>query len=136
MLPVRVLLDSNFLMIPMELHIDVLEKIQNLLGKRVEFILIKPVHEELRTLSTRRSKVARQAAYALELAKRCRTVNVEMKTGESTDDAIARVAKDTGTIVATTDLELKAKLRNINVPVIYLRERSRLEVDGIEPEYV
>jgi len=34
------------------------------------------------------------------------------------------------------DLELKTRLRNINVPVIYLRERSRLEVDGIEPEYV
>jgi len=136
MLPVKVLLDSNFLMIPMEFHIDVFEEIQNLFGRRVEFILIKPVHDELRTLLKRGSKVVRQAAYALELAKRCRIMNVEMKPSESTDDAIARVAKDTGTIVATTDLELKTRLRNINVPVIYLRERSRLEVDGIEPEYV
>jgi len=136
MLPVRVLLDSNFLMIPMELHIDVFEEIQNLLGKRVEFILIKPVYEELRRLATGSSKVGRQAAYALELAKRCKMMNVQMKESKSIDDAIARVAKDTGTIVATMDLELKAKLRNINVPVIYLRERSHLEVEGIEPEYV
>jgi len=136
MSPVRVLLDSNFLMIPMEMHIDVFEGIQNLLGRRVEFILIKQVYDELRTLSTATSKVGRQAAYALKLAKRCRIMNVEMKASESTDDAIARVAKDTGTIVATMDLELRRRLRNINVPVIYLRERSRLEVDGIEPEYV
>jgi len=136
MLPVRVLLDSNFLMIPMELHIDVFEGIQNLLGRRVEFILIKQVYDELRALSTASSKVGRQAAYALKLAKRCRMMNVEVKASESTDDAIARVAKDTGTIVATMDLELKRRLRNINVPVIYLRERSRVEVDGIEPEYV
>jgi len=136
MLPVRVLLDSNFLMVPLELHIDVFEEIQNLLGKRVEFILIKPVYDELRTLSTRSQKVGRQAAYALKLAKRCTIMNAETKASESTDDAIARVAKDTGTIVATMDLELKTKLRNINVPVIYLKERSRLEVDGIEPEYV
>ena len=135
-MPVRVLLDSNFLMIPLELHIDVFEEIQNLLGKRVEFILIKPVFDELRTLSMGSPKVGRQAAYALKLGNRCTIMNVEKKGSESTDDAIARVAEDTGTIVATTDLELKTRLRNINVPVIYLRERSRLEVDGIEPEYV
>jgi len=135
-LPVRVLLDSNFLMIPLELHIDVFEEIQNLLGKRVEFILIKPVYHELRKLSTGSSKVGRQAAYALKLAQRCRTIDVEAKARESTDDAIAKFAKDKGAIVATVDLELRKRLRNINVPVIYVRERSRLEVDGIEPEYV
>jgi len=135
-LPVKVLLDSNFLMIPTELHIDVFGEVQNLLGKKVEFILIKPVYEELRRLSRRSSKVGRQAAYALELTKRCKMINAELKESESIDDAIARIAKDTGIMVATTDLELKRRLRNINVPVIYLRERSRLEIEGIEPEYV
>jgi len=135
-LPVRVLLDSNFLMLPTEFHIDVFEETQNLLGKKVEFVLIKPVYGELQRLSRRSSKVGRQAAYALELAKRCKIMDVKMKRGESIDEAIARVAKETRTIVATTDLELKRMLRNINVPVIYLRERSRLEVEGIEPEYV
>jgi len=135
-LPVKVLLDSNFLMIPLELHIDVFQEIQNLLGKRVEFILIKPVYDELQTLSMGSSKVSRQAAYALKLAQRCRTMNVEAKARESTDYVIARVAKEKGAIVATLDLELRKRLRNISVPVIYLRERSRLEVDGIEPEYV
>ena len=135
-MPVKVLLDSNFLMIPLELHIDVFQEIQNLLGKKVEFILIKPVYDELQTLSMGSSKVGRQAAYALKLAQRCRTMNVEAKARESTDYVIARVAKEKGAIVATLDLELRKRLRNISVPVIYLRERSRLEVDGIEPEYV
>ena len=135
-MPVKVLLDSNFLMIPLELHIDVFQEIQNLLGKKVEFILIKPVYDELQTLSMGSSKVGRQAAYALKLAQRCRTMNVEAKAKESTDYVIARVAKEKGAIVATLDLELRKRLRNISVPVIYLRERSRLEVDGIEPEYV
>jgi rRNA-processing protein FCF1 len=40
-----------------------------------------------------------------------------------------------GAVVATNDIELKKRLRDINVPVVYLREKSKLEVEGIEPAY-
>ncbi|RLI16819.1 nucleotide-binding protein, partial [Candidatus Bathyarchaeota archaeon] len=32
--------------------------------------------------------------------------------------------------VFTNDRNLRKRLRNINVPVIYVRQKSRLEIDG------
>jgi rRNA-processing protein FCF1 len=60
---------------------------------------------------------------------------VTLQEGESVDDAIVKASQKLGAIVATTDIELKKRLRSINVPVVYLREKSKLEVEGIEPAY-
>jgi len=51
--------------------------------------------------------------------------------GEATDDVIARVAKSWNTPVFTNDRALKVRLRDISVPVIYLRQKSRLFIDGL-----
>jgi rRNA-processing protein FCF1 len=46
-----------------------------------------------------------------------------------------KAAKKLGAVVATSDIELKKRLRDINIPVVYLRDKSKLEVEGIEPAY-
>ncbi len=46
-----------------------------------------------------------------------------------------KASQKLGALVATTDIELRKKLRNINIPVVYLRDKSKLEVDGVEPAY-
>ena len=49
----------------------------------------------------------------------------------TTDDAIVRVAKNWNCPVFTNDIQLKRKLRDISVPVIYVRQKSRLDIDGM-----
>ena len=49
----------------------------------------------------------------------------------TTDDAIVRVAKNWNSPVFTNDIQLKRKLRDISVPVIYVRQKSRLDIDGM-----
>jgi rRNA-processing protein FCF1 len=122
-------------MIPYELRIDIFERIEKLLLGRVKFIMISPVYDELKRLSRKHSKVGRQALFALKLAKRCQTMNVRLNESESVDDSLIRVSKEIKAIVATTDLKLKKRLRDMGVPVIYLRGKSRLEIDGVEPAY-
>ena len=122
-------------MIPFQFHVDVFEEIEYLLQKKVDFIVPSSVKQELTEISSRGGEGAPEASLALQLASRCRVVEVTLQSIETVDDAIVKAAQKLGAVVATNDIELKKRLRSINVPVVYLREKSKLEVEGIEPAY-
>lgn len=128
---VKVILDSNFLFVPSQFEIDIFEELINLLSQHVDFVLLSSTREELQKLAEKVSpKLKKNASLALKLAEKCRVVQVNRALSESYDDVIVRVAKKWKCLVATNDRTLKKKLRNISVPVIYLRQKSRLEIDG------
>ncbi len=122
-------------MIPFQFNLDVFQEIEYLLQKKVDFIVPSAVKSELTGISTRGGEGAAEASLALQLASRCRVVEVALDENETVDDAIVKSSQKLGAVVATTDIELKKRLRDINVPVVYLRDKSKLEVDGIEPAY-
>jgi len=127
----KVILDSNFLFIPSQFKIDIFEQLQTLLNQRFEPVLLSSTHQELRTIAERGSPTRRrQASFALKLAEKCRVVNIEKKAGETNDDVILRVAAEWRSPVATNDRELRRKLRSLDIPVIFLRGKSRLELEG------
>lgn len=134
-MPVKIILDSNFLMIPFQFHIDIFQELEYLLQKKVDFIVPSSVKQELTEISSRGGEGAPEASLALQLASRCRAVEVVLAPGESVDDAIVKASQKLGALVATTDIALKKRLRDINIPVVYLREKSKLEVEGLEPAY-
>lgn len=72
----------------------------------------------------------KRTSLALNLAKKCRLVTVERKIGETSDDVILRIAVEWDSPVATNDQELRKELRAKNIPVIFLRGKSRLELEG------
>lgn len=128
----KVILDSNAFFVPLEFKIDIFEEIRRLLNRNIEFILLSPVKLELETLALcEEPKLRRQANFALRLAEKCTPVAVEAKEGELVDDVILRVSKNWGVPVVTNDRVLRRRLRDINVPVIYLRQKSRLDIDGL-----
>jgi len=134
-MPLKVILDSNFLMIPFQFNLDVLQEIEYLLQKKVDFVVPSAVKTELTSISSRGGEGAVEASLALQLASRCRVVDVRLNENENVDDAIVKASQKLGAVVATTDIELKKRLRAINIPVVYLREKSKLEVEGVEPAY-
>ena len=134
-LPVKVILDSNFLMAPFQFHVDVFEELEYLLQKKIDFIVPSAVKLELTSISSRGGEGAAEASLALQLASRCRVVDVTLQPQETVDDAIVKAAQKLAAVVATNDIELKKRLRDINIPVVYLRDKSKLEVEGIEPAY-
>jgi uncharacterized protein len=128
----KIVLDSNALFVPLEFRIDIQTELERILKRNFELILISPVKRELETLSERGSpKMRKNAIFALQLAEKCKYVKVEENPNELTDDAIIRVAKAWKVPVFTNDKGLKSKLRDIRVPVVYVREKSRLEIDGL-----
>ncbi len=129
--PLKVIADSNALFVPLEFKIDIFAELERLLGK-TELVLLSTVKKELETLAHSESpKMRRNAAFALGLAEKCKYVAVQEKPKEPTDDAILRIAKAWNAPVFTNDKALKLKLRDISMPVIYVRQKSRLEIDGL-----
>jgi len=126
-----VILDSNFLFIPSQFHIDVFEGLMAILNQKFEPILLSPTYKELQRIAQNGPpKIRQQASLALRLAEKCRVSEVEQGFRETTDDVITRVAAEWRCPVATNDRALRKKLRDKNVPVIYVRKRSRLEIEG------
>jgi rRNA-processing protein FCF1 len=129
--PFRIIVDSNALFIPLEFKIDIFAELSRLLNRNYELILLSPVKRELETLTQKSSpKTRKNATFALTLAEKLTFVKIQEKPNEPTDDTIIRIAKQWKTPVFTNDKQLKKKLRDISVPVIYLRQKSRLEIDG------
>lgn len=126
----KVILDANFLLVPFQFKVDIFSEIEALIGG-FEPIVLSTTVEELKKLSAVKSEKARRSfSAALELVKKCRIVDVELRPGESYDDAILRVANEGKYIVATNDSRLRGRLRDKGITTIFLRQKSHLEVDG------
>jgi len=126
---VRVILDSNALLAPFQLRLDIFQELKALIDRNFELVLLSPVQRELERLADEgSSQTRRNASNALKLAEKCRKINV--KDAGLVDDIILQTARQWSSPVFTNDRDLRKKLRNINVPVIYVRQKSRLELDG------
>jgi rRNA-processing protein FCF1 len=110
--------------------VDIFSEIEALVGG-FEPIVLSTTIEELKKLSTVKSeKTRRNSLAALELVKKCRIVDVELRPNESYDDIILRVANEGKYIVATNDSKLRKRLRDKGITTIFLRQKSRLEMNG------
>jgi rRNA-processing protein FCF1 len=126
----RIILDSNALFVPAQFNIDIFEELKNLLNRNFEFILPSPVKKELERIASQGpQKTRRRAEMALKLAQKCTLLETEDSSG-STDDLILEIARTQRYPVFTNDRQLRNRLRDINTPVIYVRQKSRLEIDG------
>ena len=129
---IQVILDSNFLILPIQFRIDIFEELQKKINRKVEIVIPLPVLMELQQASKSKSrKRAKLAKEALKIAEKADVLDVSSKLNESVDDLIVRLAIDSNYAVATNDSVLRKRLRKNNVPVIYLRQKSFLEVDGV-----
>ncbi|UCE29782.1 MAG: hypothetical protein JSV85_03465 [Candidatus Bathyarchaeota archaeon] len=127
----KVILDSSFLFIPSQFRVDIFKELARILSRGFDPVLLSPTRTELLRMAEKGSpKMRQQALLALELAEGCLIINVEQSPEETHDDVIVRVAEDWKCPVATNDKELRKRLRIIRMPVIYLRQKSHLEVEG------
>lgn len=127
----RIILDSNALFVPEQFNIDIFEELKTLCNRNFELILLSSVKNELKKIvKTGTPTMRKRAEMALKLAKNCTLLESAGETMSSTDDLILQAARTYEYPVFTNDRQLRNKLRDINVPVIYVRQKSRLEIDG------
>lgn len=121
-----VIADTNFLMVPGLFGIDVFSELDRVLDRKYKLIVPGPVIEELNQLAKGTSGERSAARIALALVQRGQVI----KTDAPADDAILELAKGKDRAVGTNDIRLRRELRIRDVPVIYLRQKSHLAVNG------
>ncbi len=113
-----VVLDTNALLMPFEVRINLDIALRDLLGES-RIIVPGPLIGELKHLKHKSARAA------LMLARRYEII----PTVASGDDSVIELAVKEGAYVLTNDKELRRRLRKENVPLIYLRSGRHLVVD-------
>lgn len=130
---ISIIIDSNFLFLPLNFGIDIFEEFERLFERPVVCIVPSPIVDELLLLKKNaNSSFVKEIEFALSLLKRCIVTDVDLKPEETVDDLVVRMAAETG-FAATNDVELKKRLRDNRINVIYLRQKVILDIDGIVP---
>ncbi len=120
----RVVLDTNALMAPVEVGVRLFEELDRLLGE-YEAVVPEAVLQELDRLAAGNGTEATAASVGADLARReCETVAHESTYA---DDAIVEIGRRVEYAV-TSDMPLRRRLLEANVPVICLRDRTKLEI--------
>ncbi len=122
----RIILDTNFLTIPYQFNIDIFEEIDRIMEEKYDLVTLDSVVEELKNLKKTKGKKAAAAKVALSLIKEknIKIINTEDK---NVDITIHRMS-DKNTIVATNDKDLRERLKDKNVKVLYLRSRKHISM--------
>ena len=120
----RIILDTNFLTIPVQFNLDIFEEIDRIMEEEYELFTTDGIIQELKKLTESKGKDAVAARIGLELIKRKHIKIIETKRND-TDKAMVELA-DKNTIIATNDKLLRKKLKNKNLKSIYLRGKKYL----------
>jgi rRNA-processing protein FCF1 len=113
-----VIIDTNALVMQVEYRIDFEYELMGLLGS-YEILIPMTVLNELKSIKDRHSKAA------LKIAQKYRTIE-SIKSG---DEAILSLAVKLHAIVITNDRELRKRLIEKGLSVIYIRQRSYLAME-------
>ena len=119
----KVLPDTNALIMVFQRKLNIDIELTNLLGN-YEILIPTCVIHELDALA----KNNKYAKYALSFVNKCKKIESNIY---KTDDILLELGKKENTIIITNDKKLKSKLRDLNIPVIYVKKKSYLKLEGI-----
>ncbi len=115
-----VVLDTNALLMPFEIRINLDLALNELLGE-ARIIVPGPLVGELKHLDHKFAKAAIALARKYEI----------IPTEESGDNSVIELAKRERAYVLTNDKELRRRLRREKIPLIYLRSGTHLTLETV-----
>jgi hypothetical protein len=123
----KILLDTNFFLVPFQMGVNIMTEFERIMEEPFELMTISTVKKELESLA--RNGKGDDKACAKLATELARNIRVEEYPGDGDDSILvyARLHKDT--IVATNDSTLRKRLRGERVQTIFVRNRSKLEIE-------
>ncbi|MAT08674.1 MAG: twitching motility protein PilT [Halobacteriales archaeon] len=123
---VIVALDTNALMVPVELEIRIFEELELLLPSP-EFVIPEPVLQELSSLKHGKGVASRAARVGLDLAKmRCKIIKTENAAADESFLELSYTSQID--YVVTNDLSLRDRLLGTGIPVVGVRGQNTLHI--------
>ncbi len=125
--------DTNFLLIPGQFGVDIIGELERVLDVRFRVAVPDVVLQELEVIERKSSgKDLIAIRMAKKLAERFKQIEVGRFGHKPTDELIYEFAvRNPRVVVCTNDKALKKKLRARGVPVVYLRSKKILELEGM-----
>ncbi|ASJ03051.1 nucleotide-binding protein [Thermococcus profundus] len=125
--------DTNFLLVPGQFGVDIIGELQRVLDVKFRVIVPNVVLDELSVIERKsRGRDLMAVRMAKKLAERFDVVEVGRFGERPIDDQIFDFAvENERVIVCTNDKGLKRRLRERGVPVVYLRSKKILELEGM-----
>ena len=127
----KIIIDTNFLLIPGELGIDIFSEIQRLINEPHDlYVLDKTIEELSKIIKKPQTKEGFNAKLGYIMIKQKNLKTLTSSKDLYADKAILEIAeKDPkSVIVATQDSVLKKALKEMSVRVITLRQKKYLEM--------
>lgn len=130
----KVILDTNFLLIPAQFGLDIFQDIERICDFRPEILVFDKSMDEIDNIIKKQKGKAREAAkIALNLVKiqqNNKKINIiPAKTGYIDREILDFTQKEPKTAIATQDLALRKKLREKGIKTIIMRQKSHLEFE-------
>ncbi|MCD6574022.1 MAG: hypothetical protein J7K95_08035 [Thermoplasmata archaeon] len=122
----NVVLDTNALLFPYQLGINIEKEITRLLGI-CRIMVPTSVIKEAERLAAGDGSVSTAAKLGLSIVRK-RDFQI-IETVYEGDDGVMDVAVKMNAAIVTNDKELKKKAKEMGLPVIYVRGESRLEIE-------
>lgn len=119
-----VILDSSAILMFFEFSVDWKKDLDSLVGS-YRLVVPTAVVRELEMLSTHR-KYQRKVNAALKLIATFKRID---DPAISADEALMNIAEKTNGIVMTNDTELRKRLKNNHLSIIFLRGRKKLVLE-------
>ncbi|MCJ7450559.1 MAG: hypothetical protein MUP58_02355 [Candidatus Nanohaloarchaeota archaeon QJJ-9] len=121
----KILLDSNFLVLPFQFNVELFDEFDRLLGGSYEVYTLERTYNEALSLE--------DGKYKELVAKLVDVKNIEKIETEAKVPVDRQVIEfgQKGFIVCTNDKEIKKELDLENLPFIYLRQKNHLEVKNL-----
>ena len=125
--------DTNFLLVPGQFGVDIVSELNRILDVRFKIVVPNVVLDELDVIERKsRGKDLLAVRMAKKLVERFETVEIGGFGERPIDDQILDFAVKNGrVIVCTNDKGLKKRLREKGIPVVYLRSKKILELEGM-----
>lgn len=126
----KIILDTNFLLIPFTLKVDIFEEIRRIIHDQYHISIIDKTLDELKDIMENQTGKNKQAAkFALAIiAKKRPHMIITGKNNNNVDMEIINLLKNHDYIIATQDKELKALLKKLNKKIIVLRQKTHLAI--------
>ena len=122
----KILLDTNFLLIPYQFKVDIFSEIERICNFKYKLYVLDKTVDELKNIIEKQNGKHREAAkIGLQLLKIKKIKIIKTNSSEKTDDIILDYSKK-GYLVATQDKDLKRKIINQGLSVIILKQKKIL----------
>ena len=130
----KIILDTNFLLIPGQFKVDIFSEIDRICNFRYELVVVPETIVELKNIisigkNSNKDKMAAKLALLLLKKYKVRIIKNYRKVFKRADEAILQIV-DKNSVVATQDRGLKKRLKDKTSRYIVLRQKQYLKFFG------